>query len=94
MKSEFGVGKMRKALVNEDGLILNVIEIEKKTDWLPPDGCSLLTEKQSIPANPGDTWDGSKIIPQVISEVPESRNLEAEIDELKARLDGIEAVRI
>ena len=85
---------MRKALVNEDGLILNVIEIEKKTDWLPPEGCSLLTEQQSVKANPGDSWDGSKIIPQVLPEVPEPRNLEAEIDELKARLDGIEAVKI
>jgi len=85
---------MRKALVNEDGLILNVIEIEKKTDWLPPDGCSLLTEKQSIPANPGDTWDGSKIIPQVHLEVSKPRNLEAEIDELKTRLDDLEVVKI
>jgi len=85
---------MIRAVINQEGLVINRVVVDKVTDWLPPDGCSLLTEQQSVKANIGDTWDGSKIIPQSISEVPKPRNLEAEIDELKARLDDIQAVRM
>ena len=84
---------MIKAVINQEGLVINRIEIEKTTDWLPPEGCSLLTEQQSSKANIGDTWDGSKIIPQVISEVPKPRNLEAEIDGIKTRLNDLESVK-
>ena len=85
---------MIKAVINQEGLVINRIVVEKVTDWQPPEGCYLLTEQQSTRANPGDTWDGSKIIPQVHLEVSKPRNLEAEIDELKTRLDDLEVVKI
>ncbi len=80
---------MRKALV-KDGLVVNVIEIDSKSDWKPPEGHTLLTVDQSKQASPGDTWDGKKIIPQVPSDISKPRDLEKEMDAIKERLDELE----
>ena len=80
----YGVGKMRKALIRKaDGFVENVIEIEEGANWRAPDGCILI---DAFDASPGDTWDGTKFIKPEPEPIELSRDLEAEIDELKARI--------
>lgn len=58
---------MRKALIDGQGLVLNVIEIEPDANWSPPEGCVLMDGGEI-----GDTWDGTKFVkPELpISEPP------------------------
>lgn len=49
---------MKKAIV-EDGIVLNIIEIEEDSEWETPDGCILI---DALNASVGDTWDGEKFI--------------------------------
>lgn len=79
---------MRKAVVRQsDGLVTNVIEIEQGTDWQPPQGCVLVDAKD---AGPGDTWDGMKFIKPELPPPEPPRDLAAEIDELRARVEELE----
>jgi len=81
---------MRKAIIRQsDGRVVNVIEIEAKANWKPPDDCQLADAKDG---SPGDTWDGTKFIkPETI--VPEPvRDLLAEIDTLEARIKRLESL--
>lgn len=79
---------MRKAVVRDsDGFVGNVIEIKERANWPVPEGCHLVDAE--IGGSPRDTWDGTKFIrPEPIVLEPE-RDLAAEIDELKARVDRI-----
>ena len=52
---------MRKALIDLTGLVVNIIEIEVGSTWLPPTGCKL---RDALNASPGDTWDGTQFIPR------------------------------
>ena len=83
---------MKRALIREeDGLVLNVIEIEKDSDWTPPEGHILLSKADSKRANPGDTWDGEQIIPQPKPDpAEEPRDLASEIDAIDFRLKKLE----
>lgn len=73
---------MRKAIIRKsDDFVINVIEIEDGANWKSPDDCYLLDADNS---SPGDTWDGKKFIKPIILEPESPRDLEAEIDELKA----------
>ena len=72
---------MRKAIIQEnDGLVVNVVEIEFPTDWQPPPGCYCIDAGD---ASPGDTWNGEEFIkpPLVIPDPPYSTHL--------ARLDAV-----
>lgn len=81
---------MRRAVIDTNGLVINVIEIEKDANWQPPEGCTLLTVTQSVDAGIGDTWDGKKII-KVIPITPEPiRDLAKEIDALTVRIAVLE----
>ena len=59
---------MRKAIVNSEGLVINLIEWEEGSDWVCPDGCQLVDAVR--PAQPGATWDGSVFTAPVIPEPP------------------------
>ena len=59
---------MRKAIVNSEGLVVNVIEWEEGSGWPCPDGCQLVDAVR--PAQPGATWDGSAFTAPVIPEPP------------------------
>lgn len=74
---------MRKALIRQaDGFVQNVIEIEVGAGWQPPIGYILIDAAKT--GSPGDTWDGTKFTrPLVVGPEP-IRDLEAEIDKLKA----------
>ena len=79
---------MRKALIRQlDGFVENIIEIEKESKWQPPEGCYLIDIGD---ASPGDTWDGAKFIKLITPEPEPVRDLEAEIDDLKARIMELE----
>tara|TARA_Y100000310_G_scaffold343856_1_gene453522 strand:+ start:2936 stop:3187 length:252 start_codon:yes stop_codon:yes gene_type:complete len=82
---------MRKALINKDGEVVNVININNDSVWKHPKEHRLLTEEQSRGANIGDTWDGSHIVPKPQPEPsPPPRDLAAEIDALDARVKSLE----
>lgn len=73
---------MRKAVVREaDGFVENVIEIEEEAEWQPPENCYLI---DAADGSPGDTWDGEKFVKPELPEPEPARDLEAEIDEIKA----------
>jgi len=79
---------MRKALIRKaDGFVENVIEIEEGANWKVPDGCILI---DAFDASPGDTWDETKFIKPEPKLIELSRDLEAEIDELKVRIEKLE----
>lgn len=79
---------MRKAIIrNNDGFVVNVIEIKQNANWQPPDGCSLITAGKS---SPGDTWDGKQFVtPEPVISEP-IRDLAAEIDALNAKIGELE----
>ena len=81
---------MRMALIDGQGLVLNVIEIEPDANWPAPVGCSLI---DAGAGSPGDTWDGEKFIKPIPPEPEPVRDLEKEIDGLKARIDNIKELR-
>ena len=49
MKSEFGVGKMRRYVLDKNNNIVNVIELEDDAEWSPPDGHKLAPKSFSPP---------------------------------------------
>jgi len=64
---EFGVGEMRKALIDEKGTVVNVIEIAADSDWPVPEGHKLVS---SSIASTGDTYANKKFTsPVVVAEV-------------------------
>ncbi len=63
----FGVGKMRKALIDETGLVVNVIEIQNNSSYLPPEGHKLVA---STIAGVGDTYASKKFTKAVIELEP------------------------
>ncbi len=61
---------MRKALINETGMVVNVIEIDKDSDWPVPEGHRLISTQIG---STGDTYANKKFTrPIVISEPPKS----------------------
>ncbi len=59
-----GVGKMRKALIDETGTVVNVIEIDEGADYSLPDGHQLVaTDTASV----GDTYANKKFATPVIA---------------------------
>ena len=50
---------MRKALIDKQGLVSNVIEIEPDFTYPLPSGFNLIDAGNG---SPGDTWDGVKFI--------------------------------
>ena len=82
---------MRKAIVREsDGLVINVIELatgwqSKKPKWQAPEGTYLVAAKTD--GSPGDTWNGEVFIRPEVIPAPKPRNILAEIDDIKAKLD-------
>jgi hypothetical protein len=72
---------MQKSIIRQsDGLVINRIEYDSKSNWTPPDG-HILTDDGKI----GQTWDGKAFIdPEPLPEPEPPRDLEAEIDALKA----------
>jgi len=80
---------MRRAVVREiDNLVINVVEVEEGGNWKPPDGCYLVDAVNE--GSPGDTWDGKKFIRLVLPVSEPVRDLAAEIDALKARVEKLE----
>lgn len=62
-----GVGEMRKALINETGTVVNVIEIAENADWAPPKGHKLIaTDAASV----GDTYATGTFTHAVIASEP------------------------
>ncbi len=63
-----GVGKMRKALIDETGIVVNVIEINEGADYSLPDGHKLVaTDTASV----GDGYANSTFTQAVVAvEVP------------------------
>ena len=49
----------RQAVVNGEGLVVNVIELEPDADWLPPEGSVVV---RSDVASPGDTLVGREFV--------------------------------
>lgn len=64
---------MKKAVVSQEGQVINVIEIEEGAIWSPPEGMVLVSATDD--AEPGGSWDGRKFI-RVLAAGP-------------ARLDGL-----
>jgi len=75
---------MRKAVIKQsDGLVVNIIEIKAGAKWQTPENCYLIDAGKG---SPGDTWDGKKFTkPEPVISEP-VRDLEAEVDELKAEV--------
>ena len=64
---ESGVGKMRKALIDETGTVVNVIEINEGADYIPPTGHKLVASET---AGTGDSYANKKFTsPVVVAEV-------------------------
>jgi len=79
---------MRKAVIKQtDGFVENVIEIEEGANWRLPEGYELVDGND---ASPGDTWDGSQFIKPILEGIV-VRDLEAELDALKVRIEKLEA---
>lgn len=72
---------MQKSLIRQsDGLVINRIEYDPKSNWIPPKGHILMDDGKI-----GQTWDGKVFIdPEPLPEPEPPRDLEAEIDTLKA----------
>ncbi|KKK70662.1 hypothetical protein LCGC14_2921710, partial [marine sediment metagenome] len=62
-----GVGKMRKALIDETGTVVNVIEINEGADYSLPDGHELVaTDTASV----GDSYANSTFTEAVVAVEP------------------------
>ncbi|MFO1534281.1 MAG: hypothetical protein ABR586_01310 [Thermoplasmatota archaeon] len=48
---------MHYALVNESGLVVNVIEWDGETEWCAPDGLEAIPDDTGLVAQ-GDQWNG------------------------------------
>lgn len=54
---------MRKAIINRaTGLVVNVIELEARASWTPPDGHEV---RSAGKAGPGWSWNGQRFLPPV-----------------------------
>ena len=54
---------VKRAVVRDsDGLVDNVIKYDTAGSWSAPTGYSLL----DIVASPGDTWNGSAVVPKTV----------------------------
>lgn len=49
-------------LIIQDGIIINYIEWDGKTNWKPPENTTVV-EHNGAPVNIGWQWDGTKPIP-------------------------------
>jgi hypothetical protein len=78
-----GVGKMRKALIDETGTVVNVIEVDG--GWVCPDGHTLVASET---ASTGDTWDGQSFTTPVHTPTPEELAIQAVEAETTAVNDG------
>lgn len=79
---------MKKLVIEElTGKVVNIIEIKKGASWAPPDGCIVLAQTGG---GIGDTWDGVSFVPAVEIAPEPQRDLLAEIDDLKARIEKLE----
>jgi hypothetical protein len=50
---------MRYALVDVDGLVVNVIVWDGETDYIPDDGLTAVPVPDDVVAGPGWTFDGT-----------------------------------
>ncbi len=67
-----GVGKMRKALIDETGTVVNVIEIQDDSSYSPPEGHKLVA---SATASVGDTYANRKFSqPTIVEAVPDAKS--------------------
>lgn len=78
---------MQKSLIRQsDGLVINRIEYDPKSNWIPPKGHILMDDGKI-----GQTWDGKVFIdPEPLPEPEPPRDPLNEIDELKQRLQKAE----
>ena len=58
---------MRKALIDETGTVVNVIEIAADSNWSAPEGHKLVA---SATASTGDAYSGGKFVTPVAPNVP------------------------
>ena len=79
---------MQKSVVRlSDGLVINRIEIHKDSKWTPPDGCILMDNGYI-----GQTWNGKEFVdPEPLPEPEPPRDILAEIDELKLKMNKVES---
>lgn len=61
----------RMAIVDNEGLVVNVIELDTDSDYQAPDGCVLVEDTpigdDTQSALPGDSmWDGDQFIPLTV----------------------------
>ena len=78
---------MRKAVVKQsNGFVVNVIEWEEGSLWQLPKDCILI---DALNASPGDTWNGASFIKPEVAPPEPVRDIFAEIDDLKARIEKL-----
>jgi hypothetical protein len=80
---------MRKAIVDMQGKVLNVIEIEPNANYSLLVGYRLIDAEKS--GSTGDFWDGQKFIPKIVIPTIPPRDLESELDKVKADVVAIKA---
>lgn len=48
----------RAAVLDEDGMVVNVVELGRESDWRPGPGLTLQRLDEGSPVSPGQVWDG------------------------------------
>lgn len=78
---------MRKAIIDGQGLVQNVIEIEPEATFSLLEGYSLIDADNG---SPGDTWDGEEFEKPELPEPEPRRNILAELDSHEKRIRKLE----
>ncbi len=82
--AEYGVGKMRKALIEKaTGLVVNIIEIEADSNYPTPAGHTLKS-MAAVVVSPGDRWDGKDFVPAPVAVVNKASDASFSKEERRA----------
>lgn len=79
----------RYAIIDERGIILNVIEWDGERRWTPPTGTQLVALESDQHAEPDGTFDGKTFSPAPVGDPPPPT-----IEELVERLDKLQSAVI
>jgi hypothetical protein len=77
---------MKKAVI-KDGKVINIVKLEAKAKWTPPEGCTLVNADG---ANLGDTYKDGKFTTPKKGKKERPKSLKEELEDIKTRLAKLE----